>query len=303
MKRMKQFSGPLIGLITIGLFYVETLVVSMTMFIVQIFVRLTPSAMPGHKKLEIFMNEFPRYWGSLGGWLMLKMTGTKLVVHGRSGLTRKTSYLLLPNHQSWGDILIIHYALDAFVSPLRFFMKRQLLWVPVIGLVCKSLGYPFMHRYTKEQIAKNPKLKGKDLKETQKACQRFKNMPVSIISFTEGTRYTEAKAKRQGSPFKHLLKPKAGGIAFTLFAMSDQIDKILHVTIAYSDFRSPTFWQLCCGKVKKVIIDVHAEPIPGDIVGDYANDRDFRVHFQHWLNDTWHKKDGKFEELLREVNA
>ena len=53
------------------------------------------------------------------------------------------------------------------------------------------------------------------------------------MNFLEGTRFTAAKHAKQESPYRYLLKPKAGGIAFVLAAMDGKIEKMVNVTIAY----------------------------------------------------------------------
>jgi 1-acyl-sn-glycerol-3-phosphate acyltransferase len=294
---------PLIGVINFVFFFLTTFVLSSFLFILLLIAFILPKKTCFHKGVMHVANNIPRYWGSSSTQFHRLITGMTIDVRGTDHLDQNTWYLLLSNHRSWADIYLLHFAFDERVPPLRFFVKQELFWIPLIGLVCKGLGYPFMRRYTKEQVAKNPSLKGRDIKETRKACERFKSMPITIINFVEGTRYTKSKAARQRSPYQHLLKPRAGGAALTLAAMSDQLQKMIRVGIVYDNGRSPTFWQYLCGNIHRVIIDFHTTDIPPEMIGDYTNDRAFRIRFQAWLNEQWQQKDERLTQLGQESAA
>ncbi len=223
-------------------------------------------------------------------------TPVMLKVNGLEQLKRKDWYLVIANHQSWVDILVMQRIFHGRIPFLNFFLKKELIYVPFLGLAWWALDFPFMKRTSKSQLKKNPKLKGKDIETTRKACEKFKAMPVSIVNFVEGTRFTEAKHKRQSSPFKHLLKPKAGGIAFVMQAMGEQINRVVNVTIHYPN-GVPTFMDFVGGLVKQVNLDVQVMPVPTHLIGDYANDPEFRVQFQGELNAIWQEKDRVFEQL------
>jgi 1-acyl-sn-glycerol-3-phosphate acyltransferase len=129
-------------------------------------------------------------------------------------LEAKGHYLVLSNHQSWVDILILQKVFNRRIPFMRFFLKQQLIWVPMLGLAWWALDFPFMQRHTKSQLQKRPELAGQDIAATRKACEKFLGKPVSIMIFPEGTRFTPAKHAQQQSPFQHLLKPKSGGMAY-----------------------------------------------------------------------------------------
>ncbi|MCG7551413.1 acyltransferase [Pseudoalteromonas sp. Of7M-16] len=219
-----------------------------------------------------------------------------LQVSGADALDTKDWYLVIANHQSWVDILVLQRVLHRKIPFLNFFLKKELLYVPFLGLAWWALDFPFMTRTSKSQIRKNPKLKGKDIETTRKACEKFKTMPVSIVNFVEGTRYTEEKHQRQNSPFKHLLKPKAGGIAFVMQAMGEQINQVVNVTIHYPN-GVPTFMDFVAGKVGQINVQVELMPVSDKLVGDYTGDNEFRVQFQGELNRLWSEKDKSIDEL------
>jgi 1-acyl-sn-glycerol-3-phosphate acyltransferase len=220
-------------------------------------------------------------------------------VKGLEGLDLNGWYLVVSNHQTWVDILVLQKVLFRKIPFLKFFLKKELIWVPIMGLVWWALEYPFMKRYSEEFLKKNPHLKGKDMETTRKACEKFKTTPVSVMNFVEGTRFTKEKHDKQKSPFKNLLKPKAGGISFVLSAMQDQLQSIVNVTIVYPDNREDkSFWAFLCGKVTNIVVRVETIPIQKEITGDYAEDEAYRKYFFSWLNELWTKKDATIESLL-----
>lgn len=208
-------------------------------------------------------------------------------------------YLVCANHQSWNDIFVLMQTFGRRAPFFKFFLKQELIWVPLLGLAWWGLDYPFMKRYSKQQLEKHPELKGKDLETTRKACERYRNQPVLILNFLEGTRFTPAKHAQQQSPYRHLLKPKAGGFAFTLSAMGDQLNSLLDVTIAYPG-GARGFWDFLCGRVRYVCVDVRPITIPADLFhGDYENDPVFRKRFQDWIAALWADKDQRIGDMLK----
>ena len=212
-------------------------------------------------------------------------------------LSPKAQYLVCANHQSWNDIFVLMQTFGTKAPFFKFFIKQELIWVPVLGLCWWGLDYPFMKRYTPEQIAKNPALKGTDLATTRKACERYKNQPVLILNFLEGTRFTQAKHDRQQSPYAHLLKPKAGGFAFVLSALGEKLNSLLDVTIVYPG-GAVGFFEMMSGKMRKVIVEVKAITIPKELfAGNYEADPVFRAKFQQWVAELWAAKDRRIGEL------
>ncbi|MGL5039211.1 MAG: acyltransferase [Aeromonas sp.] len=206
-------------------------------------------------------------------------------------------YMVIANHQSWVDILVLQRIFNQKIPFLKFFLKKELIWVPFLGLAWWALDFPFMQRYSKKFLEKHPHLKGKDIETTRKACARFSHIPVSVMNFVEGTRFTCHKHQKQRSPYQHLLQPKAGGIAFTLAAMGDQLQQLVDVTIAYPD-GIPSYWDFMCGRVPQIKVQVRYLPIDRTLVGDYFNDPEFQHAFQQWLNGIWHEKDHTLNQLL-----
>ena len=239
-------------------------------------------------------------WIGVNSWMLARLTDTRVVVQGDGALDNAGHYLVIANHQSWVDILILQFVSNRRIPLLRFFLKRQLFWVPLLGLAWWALDFPFMGRYTKKQIARNPALAGRDIEATRRACEKFRSIPIAIMNFVEGTRFTQAKHDAQGSPYRHLLKPKSGGVAFVLDAMGSGLHGILDISIAYPG-GIPTMMDLIANRVPEVRVLVRPRPLPADLMhGDYQHDRAFRARFQQWMNGVWQDKDADLSRLLGE---
>ncbi len=213
-------------------------------------------------------------------------------VQGVQGLQPRGWYLVSANHQSWVDILVLQRIFHGRIPFLKFFLKRELIWVPVIGLAWWALDFPFMKR------GKGNGARGSDLATTRLACEKFKRIPTSVINFVEGTRFTPDKHATQRSPYRHLLKPKIGGLGVALATMGEQFTAMLDVTIVYPG-GAPRFWDLCCGRIPVVRVRVLERPIPADLLsGDPLLDKAYRRRLGDWVDTQWREKDALITSLL-----
>lgn len=231
-------------------------------------------------------------------------TPTRWDIRCDAPLDPNHSYLVVSNHQSWVDIPALVQAFNRKTPYFKFFLKKELIWVPFLGLAFWALDYPFMKRYSKAHLKRRPQDQGKDLEITRRACEKFKSIPVTVVNFLEGTRYTPAKQQQQQSPYRHLLRPKSGGIAFVMAALGEQMKSLLDVTIMYPEGKPPGFWALLCGRVERVVVDIRGRELASDLfAGDYANDPAFREKFQLWVNELWIDKDQRIEALRQELSV
>lgn len=236
-------------------------------------------------------------WIGVNTTLIRWFTDTHFVFDIDARLQPDGHYLVLANHQTWVDIPVLQAALNRRAPFLRFFLKSQLFWVPLLGLAWWALDFPFMKRYSREQLQQRPELAGRDIEVTRRVCAKFMHIPVAVMNFVEGTRFTPAKHDKQASPFRHLLKPKAGGVAFVLDAMGRALHSILDVTIVYPGGR-PTMLDLMSNRVGDVRVHIRELPIPTELLGgDYQNDAAFRERMQNWLNEVWSQKDRLIAQL------
>ncbi|UUY06548.1 acyltransferase [Pseudomonas sp. J452] len=288
--------APLRGLLAGLTLALNTLICCWPLFAVALLKLLLP--VPAIQRgLRFVMHGIAEFWIGVNKFWMNLVCRTQWDVAGMQSFDTQHSYLVTSNHQSWVDILVLQYQLNRRMPLLKFFLKQELIWVPVIGLCWWALEFPFMKRYSKAYLAKHPEKLGQDLATTRKACARYKSNPVSVFNFLEGTRFTQAKHDQQGSAFQYLLKPKAGGIAFVLDAMGEQLHSIINVTIHYPG-GSPGFWDLLCGRLQKVVVRFEELEIPAEFIGqNYDQDETYRLAFQQWVNQLWEAKDAELAQL------
>jgi 1-acyl-sn-glycerol-3-phosphate acyltransferase len=229
-------------------------------------------------------------WIAVNSALFGIFTRIRWRVEGLDRLRYDGNYLVLCNHQSWVDIPVLQKLFNRRIPFLRFFLKSQLIWVPLLGPAWWALDFPFMKRYSKETLARHPELQGRDRVSTRKACEKFSRMPVSVMNFVEGTRFTAAKHDAQSSAYRYLLRPKAGGVSFVLDAMGDGLHAVLDVTIVYPNGPC-TMMDLIAGRVRDIRVHVRELPISARLRGDYEADAAFRERFQTWVNGLWQEKD------------
>jgi 1-acyl-sn-glycerol-3-phosphate acyltransferase len=242
-------------------------------------------------------------WIAFNAWLVRHFTPTRIAATGLEGLRNDGHYLVLANHQSWVDIVVLQTVLNRRMPFLRFFLKSELIWVPFLGLAWWALDFPFMKRYSRRTLARRPELAGKDVESTRRACEKFKGIPVSVMNFVEGTRFTAAKHARQAPPYRHLLKPKAGGGAFVRDAMGSALHSVVDASIAYPA-GIPTMLDLLSGRIPEVRVDIRERGIPEELLSsDYEHDSAARVRFQRWVNAIWTDKDALLERLLADPES
>jgi 1-acyl-sn-glycerol-3-phosphate acyltransferase len=259
---------------------------------------------PGQPKfLDAGLNSLATAWVSGNAVWMRWTQKTVWDISGASRLRPDAWYLVCCNHQSWVDILVLQRVLNRRVPLLKFFLKRELIYVPIMGLAWWALDFPFMARHSKAALRRKPGLRTQDRESARRACAKFERVPTSVMNFVEGTRYMAEKHAKQASPYRHLLKPRAGALAATLSAMGPRFTSMLDVTIVYPG-GVPSFWDFLCGRLEKVIVNVHERAIPPEMcTGDYEGNPAFRASFSTWLAAVWEEKDRAMSDLCGRVVA
>ncbi|MES3039094.1 MAG: acyltransferase [Bdellovibrionota bacterium] len=284
------------GTISSILFALNTFFWCLVLYVFAFFKVISPT-----KKMKAWwtalMIRMGENWISFNNFQLALVAPTKFEITGFNDFHKDRSYLICSNHQSWVDIVMLQKLFNRRVPFLRFFLKQELLYVPLLGIAWWALDFPFMKRYSKAELEKHPEKRGKDLETTRQATERFKGSRISILNFLEGTRFRVAKHAAQKSPFKNLLRPKAGGVAFVIEAMGKQFDSILDVTIVYPD-GPVSLWGLLSGRLRKVKIHVERMIIPPDILeGHYLDDPVFRERVQNWIQEIWEAKDQRISQM------
>jgi 1-acyl-sn-glycerol-3-phosphate acyltransferase len=295
---LRLLPAPVLGVLSSLLLALNTIFWATPILLLSLVKLLLP--LPAVRKpVDRLANELAQRWvGCNSRWL--DWSSAPWEVQGTASLEPGGWYLVNCNHQSWVDILVLQKVLHRRIPFLKFFLKQQLIYVPLIGLVWWALDFPFMKRHSQAEIQRNPALRLQDLETAQRSCARFALVPTSVMNFAEGTRFRPSKHKAQQSPYRHLLKPKAGALALALNVMGEQFRALLDVTIVYPD-GTPSFWDLVCGRAGRVVVDVRQRPIPTALVGgDYSGDAAYRQAFQQWLGELWVEKDALISTLKTE---
>jgi len=223
---------------------------------------------------------------------------TKYDIEGVAGLDRDGHYLVISNHISWIDIFVLFRALHGKVAFLRFFLKQVLIWFPIAGQACWALEFPFMRRYSPEYLKHHPEKRGRDLETTKKFCRRYRNIPVAIINFVEGTRFSREKHEDQQSPYRFLLRPRIGGVSFVLASLADQLEAMYDVTLVYPQ-RDITIWDYVTNRVEWIRIRARRIEIPDEFRSDAITEPgEARERFKAWVEGIWQEKDAGIGELL-----
>jgi 1-acyl-sn-glycerol-3-phosphate acyltransferase len=236
-------------------------------------------------------------WVAMNDRIFDWMLPTTWEIRGIEGTRYDGRYLIISNHVSWVDIFAILRAFHGHTAFIRFFLKSQLLWAPFVGQASWALDFPFMRRYPPEYLAKHPEKRGTDLATTRKALRRYRRIPVAILNFVEGTRFSRDKHADEDSPYRFLLRPRLGGIAFVLASMGEQLDAMFDVTLAYPG-GDVTMWDFVTGRVPHVVVEARRLDVPPQFfdagITEPGPDRD---RFKEWIEGLWREKDARLAAL------
>src|SRR5450759_693848 len=222
----------LLGIIASLLFGLNVLFWPMLVFVFSILKFLLPFS-PLRRLFDRILLWLAKNWISCNsGWMRLTQK-TKWDVQGLEGLNYHGWYLVISNHQSWVDIFVMQHLLNRRIPLMKFFLKQELIWVPVMGITWWALDFPFLRRHSAEYLKKHPQQRRKDFETTRLSCEKFANMPTSVMNFLEGTRFTKSKHDRQESPYRYLLRPKAGGTALALSVLGDKFNSLLNISLIH----------------------------------------------------------------------
>lgn len=264
--------------------------------LIKLILPIAPVQRATHKLADMLLG----IWARINTWMIKLINKVEWDIEIKGDLSKDKWYLLISNHYSWTDIVVL-FSVFAHKIPLpKFFVKQEILYVPFVGSACWALDMPFMKRYNKHKIAKNPHLKAQDMESTRQACRKAKLSPTTIVNFAEGTRFTKDKKQQTKSPYRYLLPPKSGGIALSLASMGTTFDQILNVTIIYPDNPDSPFKDLLQGKLKRIVIRVDTMPITPELQGDYENNREFKQQFQQWATNIWKTKDNLIATYIQQ---
>ena len=299
---MSRLFAAITLILSVALTIVVTVACSVPIIIAGIIKLLLPVPIIW-RSISVFADFMMYCWCEGLAFLLRLNPHLKWDVEGLDELSKKNGYLLICNHRSWADIVILCVLFRKHIPMNKYFLKQQLAWVPFMGLACWALDMPFMKRYSRGYLLRHPEQRGKDVETTRRSCEKFRSHPTTIVNFVEGSRFTKEKRLQTRSAFQNLLPPKAAGIAMALNVLGKQFDKLLNVTLCYPENAQSPFYDMLSGKMTRIVVRVSLVPIAEDLHGDYVNDKAFKRRFQHWLNALWHEKDELLTNIKQEKKA
>ena len=238
-------------------------------------------------------------WADFMRWLLTTLP-TEYSITGEQ-LDPNGTYLVLANHQSWIDIMMVMVVLGKGTTLPRFFMKWELIYMPVIGACAWALDFPIMRRYTQEDIKHRPHLKNRDVNYAHEVLSRNPDQACVVVNYLEGTRFTSTKHKRNRSPYKHLLKPKVGGLQLALNCLGDRLDGVIDVTLAYPN-ATVSVLHLLAGQIPNVMIHVEKVEVPQGLKKTPETLSELKA-FRSWINSIWLSKDARIEQMVNDRPA
>jgi 1-acyl-sn-glycerol-3-phosphate acyltransferase len=251
-------------------------------------------------RLASAMSSLADGWVACNKWMIGALELSRLDIDWSNSrdLTPHGWQIIISNHQSWSDILVLQTMFVGRVPPLKFFVKRVLIWVPGVGLAMWLLGFPYVRRFPREQIEANPTLREIDRAATLKACELFKRFPTSVLNFVEGTRFTVEKHASQSSQYRRLLMPKTGGLGYVVTALGTLVTRATDVTIHYPN-GVPSFWDFLCGRCDVVRVEVRSVEIPASLreAGTDPLSAAARDELKRWVDTLWREKDARLSTL------
>jgi 1-acyl-sn-glycerol-3-phosphate acyltransferase len=233
----------------------------------------------------------------MNSWILFQGLKIQLDLKGINQSCAGDFYLAICNHQSWSDIFILQHLLNRKTPVMKFLVKKELIYLPVVGLICWAYDFPFLNR-GKQSPKSSVKLDSKNDSQTlNKSLAQFLRSSATIMNFAEGTRFSPLKAKRQKSPYRHLLKPKAGGLIAIYKMMGQELAAVLDFTIVY-DAPKPNFWRFIGGRIMRV--KVHLDTVLSDELKETFGlpETNFtQARAIEWINQRWEQKDRKIEHI------
>ena len=161
-------------LVSIGCFVGAILVFVILFFVILFFATFFESK----KKTRLYQSKYFRFVLLLCDKFLFSLFNMKLHLNGINMLTKSETYLLVGNHRSNLDSIIIDYYLKDF--PLAFIGKESLFKIPFVGKIIHGCAYLKLNRDDVNEEFKT-------ISDAITMMNRTDN-PISIGVFPEGTR-------------------------------------------------------------------------------------------------------------------
>jgi 1-acyl-sn-glycerol-3-phosphate acyltransferase len=183
----------------------------------------------------------------------VKMTGDQVPANENA--------IVIANHQQMPDITyLMFFAKEKHsLGDLKWMVKDVIKYVPGVGWGMVFLDCIFVKRdWAKDQAS------------VERVFSKFidENIPLWLVSFVEGTRFTPAKrekgrkyAEKKGMSLpRNVLMPRTKGFTASVQGLREHLDAVYDVTIGYED-GVPTLWQYTRGLSRIAHLHVRRYPI------------------------------------------
>ncbi|MCE2425318.1 MAG: 1-acyl-sn-glycerol-3-phosphate acyltransferase [Pseudomonadales bacterium] len=186
--------------------------------------------------------------------------------------------IVVANHRSWADIFLLQSVIARRGPIVKFLCKRELAYLPVLGLIFVAFDFPILRRRSRG-LESDADRRADDRRRVRAACAVLSRSPAAMLSFVEGTRFTEQRRQRVRSPYRRLMPTRPGGFSTLLQALGSLGPAIVDVTIIYP--RDVSFWEFLGGAGGE--IRILAERFPIHTVAQRGGPA--------WLDARWRRKD------------
>jgi len=134
------------GSLAILLILISTLILYPLLLVLSL-IKLVIPIQPVRKATTTGLNWIATVWIGNNNFFVRLLNRIEWHVEGDEGLERDQWYLVTCNHQSWADIMVVQNILNSRIPLMKFFLKKELIWVPLLGIAWWALDFPFMKRY------------------------------------------------------------------------------------------------------------------------------------------------------------
>lgn len=210
-------------------------------------------------------------------WVLKRISGARWQDPGLE-LNQEEAIVVVANHGSWSDVFLIQSIIARRGPIVKFLCKRELAYIPILGLIFVVFDFPVLQRKAHALQSESDRRED-DRRRVREACEALYRAPAAMLSFAEGTRFSEKKQQSLKSPYRCLLPPRPAGFTAILEALESLKPNVVDVTIRYP--HPSTFWQFLGGSAGEIEIETRTFPIE-DVL---------KQEVRTWLEERWVEKD------------
>ncbi|MFP3998314.1 MAG: lysophospholipid acyltransferase family protein [Desulfobacterales bacterium] len=125
----------------------------------------------------VILQQFTCFWGALYTWII---PAWRIHIRGRENIEPKKAYVVVSNHQSLLDILVLFNLFCHF----KFVSKSEIFKIPLIGWNMRLNRYIELRRGDKKSVSK-----------MMTDCKEALDQGSSVLIFPEGTRSPDGRIR------------------------------------------------------------------------------------------------------------